>query len=109
MLQHFSAHGLYLGSRQIPPFRPGTFGMESPRSLAYFCQSCGETWAKVKNEGTSLWFVRYRTCLECGDGTLSSAPHWKEDQAQFADDWPPAAIEWEFKCLLARAEKELAA
>lgn len=107
MNQHFSAHGLSLGSRQVPAFRPGTFGMGSPRSLAYFCQSCGDLWAKVENEPPGLWFVRYRTCRGCGDGTLASAPHWKEDQAQFADDWPPAAVEWEFTMLLSRAEKEL--
>lgn len=108
MKQHFYAHGLYLGSREIPNFFRGLYGPETQRSYAFFCEKCGTIWAKLQTDEPKRFWLERVICRDDGDGEIACSktdPYWS--LLQFQDDWPPAAIEWEFNCLLAKAEKEL--
>jgi hypothetical protein len=49
----------HLGSTQLP--KRG----EPLNSLAWFCESCGNTWARAVVEGAT-WSVEYNRCEPCG-------------------------------------------
>lgn len=108
MLQHFSAHGLSLGSREIPNFfLHGLNGPEVQRSYALFCNRCGNVWAKIEaGEGSTNWWIERAKCRDCGGGEIATRrPDLYWHLLQFADDWPAEAVEWEFNRLLEQALK----
>lgn len=109
MLQHFSAHGQYLGSREIPNFfLHGLYGPEEQRSYALYCEKCGTIWAKIQTDNPRKYWLEHAICRDCGGGELACRRadlYWS--LLQFQNDWPPQAVEWEFFRLLERAEKEL--
>lgn len=108
MIQHFFVHGLFLGSREIPNFFRSPFGPERQRSYAYYCDRCGEVWAKLEAQGAERYWPVTRPCEKHGDGTLAVSrtdEYWIPQQ--FTNDWPPEAVVWEFNCLLAQVMKEI--
>jgi predicted RNA-binding Zn-ribbon protein involved in translation (DUF1610 family) len=39
-------------------------------SLVYFCNKCGEIWARILVAGAGGWHVHYYDCPKCGQGTV---------------------------------------
>lgn len=105
--QHFFADGAYLGSRQIDPWRRVP-GLETRwhHSQVLFCPHCGDIWGRIMVDRASYTQCIYRPCAKHGDGRLACYPSWYDDPTLFADDWPPAAIRWEFERTLAYSTKE---
>lgn len=108
LLQHFVVDGRYLGSRPLP-----RCGAPVP-STVLFCPVCGEIWARIVSDGSSIWQFRLHRCRKHPDftltipdgGLLSDSPWSACPFFQFSDDWPPPAIQFEFESLLALYPKE---
>lgn len=106
-LQHFFIGPSYLGSRTIAAFRDKPpFGPQPSQSVAYFCPRCGEIWGRLAIEA-GTWALVQRPCPKHGDGRLSDLSRYTRLESEFGDDWPPAAVKYEFERFLERAEKGL--
>ena len=105
-LQHFFLRGNYLGNREIPDLRvvPG-LEVRWQHSHVLYCGRCGEIWARFAHDGAEYTQLEQRACAEHGDGRLSGYPTWFDLPTRFEPDWPPAAIEYEFKRLMELTEE----
>lgn len=63
-----------------------------PKSLAYFCSSCGEIWARIVVDGDPRgWFLYYSLCPRHGLGTI-----YFKYESEHMGALPRAALEREF-------------
>jgi hypothetical protein len=105
-LQHFILGQEYLGSRTIPDLRQVP-GLEVRRHFSYvlYCGRCGDIWARLLHDGAEYTQLEQRPCAAHGDGRLSCRPEFFDMPTRFESDWPPAAIEYEFKRLMELTEE----
>jgi hypothetical protein len=94
-----------------------------PHSLAYFCPTCGEVWARIVVTEASYWSVEHVACekhLPRGvpdwgkiPGTLCpSISSWKKDLSilwwgRALEHLPPAVLQREFDLTLTHYERLL--
>lgn len=105
--QHFFVEGRYLGSRPIPNNRmiPG-LPIKRHDSIVYFCIRCGDIWARFLHDGAELTQCQHRPCARHGDGQLSWVHDFHGyDMMYFEENWPPAAVQYEFERFLDYASK----
>ena len=58
-----------------------------PDHIAFFCNSCGEIWARaVADTETAKWMVLAHTCDRCGIGRIN-LEYWIGDDAKGPLDW----------------------
>ena len=105
-LQHFIVEGQYLGARAIPDLRQVP-GMEVRRHYSYvlYCGRCGEIWARFLHDGAEYTQLSQIACRKHGDGKLSCWPAWLDVPTRFEQDWPPAAVRWEFDRLMEQTKE----
>ena len=96
----------YLGSRPIPDWRIVP-GLETRWHFSYalYCGRCGDIWARFVHVGARYTQLTQRPCAEHGDGRLACCSAWHDVPMRFEDDWPPAAVEYEFKTLMKLTEE----
>lgn len=98
----------YLGSREVPNFRrDATFGQRPTESWAYFCQRCGDLWARFLVENSDWTQCYHIRCAKHGDGRLACDSRFEWLPIAFDDTWPEAAVRYEFEASLNLAIKEL--
>ena len=99
--QHFFAQGRYLGCRTIPDYRvvPG-LEVRWYDSRVLYCMRCGEIWGRLLHDQAPLAQLTIRPCAKHGDGRLACHPTWHDDPTRFEDDWPEAAVRYEYQASL---------
>ncbi len=112
-IQYFWANGNFLGQRIAPKyFRAADEPVQSNR--AFCCLKCGDVWARITVDTPNVgWVFCSRPCRKCfvpqfswyHHGTLADPIHWRDSAIQFGDDWPEAAIRWEFQSMLQTYER----
>ena len=102
--QHFFVGKSHLGSRDLQNFRQCSWRGNIPvESWAYFCQSCGDIWARLIVEGGSNTQVRARPCPAHGDGTLALLCKFEWWETELSADWPIDALRRELLLELDKA------
>lgn len=107
--QLFFVGKTFLGERTIPDVRavPG-LDARLHHSHAYFCPFCGDIWGRVIHTKGGYTQCSQRPCRAHGDGRLGTLPYsFLGDATNFDEDWPAAAIKWEFETELLYAERRL--
>ena len=107
--QHFFLGNRHLGSREIETTRI-IQGLEvKPHdSYVYFCGRCGDIWARFLHDKARYTQCFHFPCAKHGDGHLSMLHDRADyDPLYFEENWPPAAVQYEFERFLAHAIKEL--
>lgn len=67
-------------------------------STAFFCQDCGEIWARVMQDSSSRWFCANVPCERHGGGSFIFS--WRRRFAEL----PPAVLSYELALLLRKHE-----
>lgn len=94
----------------------------TPHSLAYFCPTCGEIWARIVIAEESYWSVEHVTCKKHRPqgvpdwgkipGTLcASISSWRKDLSvmwwgRALEHLPPAILQREFELTLSHYERK---
>ena len=85
-----------LGSVQVSENSVTRQGVFRNNSVALWCPHCGEAWARLHVSSSTYCSVRLRPCEKHGDGRLTYS--WPDEAASyFTEEWPAAAIRWEFE------------
>lgn len=101
--QHFYVHGEYLGSSErLPLITKGV--AHRPFSVAYFCPTCGEVWARAAIEGAPFqpWVVsceKHRGLKYSPAGCL-----WMDWDKDYTKAFPPKVLKRELEMLLEHFE-----
>lgn len=93
----------------VPPHSP---------SLAYFCATCGEVWARITVELAGPWIVIHRPCavhrpvlpieMSYPPASLSIPSHWGPAGAVAGmTGWPAGLLRRELEIYLNHSEKEI--
>lgn len=103
--QLFFIEGRLLGEA-IRGLKPVHGELHPPTSDLYFCQHCGEVYARcpvIKDDGSTTTWQSYRaTCRKCAPAKqrwLSDWPGsiWREWDKDFCNALPPAVLQWELE------------
>lgn len=106
MQQHFFLGPQYAGSSSRKPFLArGLDYLTDPPSLIFFCQVCGEVYAKAPvvrgDRKTTPWRVISHCCHRCSPTFFTSNPPGSLYPAEGCDPdlssaFPVAVLKWEF-------------
>lgn len=114
-LAHYFIGSRLLGSKNL------TNGADPLNSIAWFCEGCGDAWARVLVEG-ALWATEHNRCERCGPAGLhdnrvagSLLRQWfftanylmGRNQAMALENLPLPVLEREFRLALVWAERQV--